>query len=70
MSEIRQGVPGKYEEYENPGCSSRIQKWTLSIEEVHEGKKIFKCELCDGNFLSQKGWNYHMTAAHEKRSQL
>ena len=30
MSEIRQGVPGKYEEYENPGCSSRIQKWTLS----------------------------------------
>ena len=32
MSEIRQGVPGKYEEYENPGCSSRIQKWTLSIE--------------------------------------
>ena len=30
MSEIRQGVPGEYEEYENPGCSSRIQKWTLS----------------------------------------
>ena len=29
-SKMLQGVPGEYEEYENLGCSSRIQKWTLS----------------------------------------
>ena len=32
---------------------------------VHEGKKPFKCNICDTNFASKQGLNTHIATVHE-----
>ena len=36
-----------------------------SIETVHEGKKPFKCNICDSSFIHKGDLNRHMNSVHE-----
>ena len=35
------------------------------IESVHEGKKHFKCKICDASFSQKVNMNEHIALVHE-----
>ena len=35
------------------------------IESVHEGKKLFKCKICDSSFTQKRYMNRHIESVHE-----
>ena len=37
------------------------------IKSVHEGKKGYKCTICDASFYASNGLKYHMTKIHEDK---
>ena len=36
------------------------------IDTAHEGKKLFKCEICEKRFTDKRGFIYHMVHVHEE----
>ena len=41
----------------------------LHIASVHEGKKPFKCEICDDQFELKHELNEHIASVHEEENQ-
>ena len=41
----------------------------LHIASVHEGKKPFKCEICDDQFKLKHELNEHIASVHEEENQ-
>ena len=39
---------------------------TRHIASVHEGKKAFKCQICDKSFSQKGSMNKHMASVHEE----
>jgi len=42
----------------------------LKVTSVHEGKKPFKCEICDVQFGVKHGLNEHVASVHEGKNHL
>jgi uncharacterized UBP type Zn finger protein len=42
----------------------------VHIESVDEGKKPFKCYLCDSAFSFRDSLNMHIASVHEKKKPL
>ena len=40
------------------------------IESVHEGKKPFKCNICEANFSRKDGLKTHVMNIHEQKKPL
>ena len=38
------------------------------IESVHEGKKSFKCNVCDTAFSEKSNLNGHIESVHDRKS--
>ena len=41
--------------------------WGVHMESEHEGKNLYKCEICAGNFSSIQGVNNHKKLLHEEK---
>ena len=41
----------------------------MHIASVHEGKKPFKCEICDDQFELKHELNEHIASVHEEENQ-
>ena len=51
-----------------PICGKNVKiSLKIHIESVHEGKKPFKCSLCDAAFGFKYGLNMHILSVHEKK---
>ena len=51
-----------------PICGKNVKiSMKIHIESVHEGKKPFKCSLCDSAFGFKYGLNMHIVSVHEKK---
>ena len=60
---------GKIEKLECPICKSKLSKshMPIHIYSVHEGKKPFKCQLCDSSYSENSRLTIHVRTQHDKK---
>ena len=39
----------------------------MTFTAVHEGRRPYKCDLCDKSFYGKRRLNYHIQSVHEKK---
>ena len=44
------------------------KKFGSKVTSIHEGKKPFKCEICDVQFRVKHGLNDHVASVHEGKN--
>ena len=42
----------------------------IHVATVHEGKKTFKCDICNANFGQKSTLNKHVATVHEGKKQF
>ena len=67
--EIEVPIKDKHEEINNQEFKSEKNKQNDDMEKyttsIHEGKKVFKCNMCDKNSIWKHAMKQHMASVHE-----
>ena len=69
--EIEVQIKDKYEEISNQEFTSENNKQKYTMEKlqitasIHEGKKVFKCNICGKTYCKKQTVNEHIASVHE-----
>ena len=69
MDPLQVSIKDKYEEINNQVIKSEKNKENYAVHKyttsIHEGKKVYKCNMCDKNSIWKHAMKQHMASVHE-----